>query len=128
MKGGRRSTSWKRGESGNPGGRPTRPATVEARQVINDVKEAAKALTGKAIATLDKIMGDATAPASARIGAATAILDRGWGRPTQPIEEKDKPFRWEDLVAMSMADREEKARLRAEGKLIDAAAVPPEGK
>jgi hypothetical protein len=120
MKGGRRSTSWKRGQSGNPGGRPRKPATVEARQVINDVKDAAKALTGKAIATLERVMDDPKAPPAARVTAATAVLDRGWGRPTQPIEERDKPFSLADLVAMSMERREAKARaLAAEGKLIE---------
>ena len=118
-KGGRRTTSWKRGVSGNPGGRPKRPATVEARQVIHDVKEAAKALTAKAIATLENVMDDPRAPPAARVGAAATVLDRGWGRPTQSIEGNVKPFSLADLVALSMVDREAKARTLAEGKLIE---------
>jgi hypothetical protein len=51
-RGGRRTTSWSKGVSGNPSGRPKNRATIEARQIIHDVKEAAKALTFKAIATL----------------------------------------------------------------------------
>ena len=119
-KGGKRSTSWKRGQSGNPGGRPRKPATVEARQVIHDVKEAAKALTAKAIATLENVMDDPKAPPAARVSAATTVLDRGWGRPTQSIEGNAEPFSLADLVALSMADREAEARARAEeGKLIE---------
>src|SRR5277367_2542390 len=103
--GGKRSTSWKRGQSGNHGGRPRKAATVEARQVIHDVKEAAKALTAKAIATLENVMDDPRAPPAARVGAATVVLDRGWGRPTQSIEGNVKPFSLADLVALSMKDR-----------------------
>jgi hypothetical protein len=44
-KGGRRSTSWKRGQSGNRSGRPKRAATVEAHKIIADVKAAARELT-----------------------------------------------------------------------------------
>jgi hypothetical protein len=114
-KGGRRSTSWERGQSGNPGGRPRRPATVEARQVIHDVKEAAKALTAKAIATLENVMDDPRAPPAARVAAATTVLDRGWGRPTQSIEGNVKPFSLADLVYMSMKDRQP----QPETKLIE---------
>jgi hypothetical protein len=37
-KGGRRSTSFRPGVSGNPDGRPKRPETIEARRVVADVK------------------------------------------------------------------------------------------
>ena len=84
--GGRRSTSWKRGQSGNPGGRPRKSATVEDRQLIHDVKEAARELTPQALGTLREVMENKRAPPAARVGAATAVLDRGWGRPTQSIE------------------------------------------
>jgi hypothetical protein len=119
-KGGKRSTSWKRGQSGNPGGRPRKPATVEARQVIHDVKEAARALTAKAIATLENVMEkNPKAPPAARVGAATTVLDRGWGRPTQSIEGNVEPFSLADLVALSM---EQRARKAEQAKLIEAQA------
>ena len=86
-KGGRRSTSWRKGKSGNLFGRPKRPATVEARKIIADVKAAAREMTPKALATLEQVMDDPKAPPAARVGAATAVLDRAWGRPTQSIEE-----------------------------------------
>jgi hypothetical protein len=104
-----------------------RPPTVETRQVIHDVKEAAQALTAKAIATLENVMDDPKAPPAARIGAATTILDRGWGRPMQSIEGNVKPFSLADLVALSMADREAKARAAAGDKLIEATPTAPEG-
>jgi hypothetical protein len=51
LKGGRRSTSFKMGVSGNPSGRPKWPQTIEARKIVADVKEAARALTPKALGT-----------------------------------------------------------------------------
>jgi len=85
-KGGRRSTSWKRGQSGNRSGRPKRPATVEAHKIIADVKAAARELTPQALGTLQEIIEDKRAPPAARVTAATAILDRGWGRPTETVK------------------------------------------
>jgi hypothetical protein len=86
MSGGQRSTSWKRGQSGNRSGRPKRAETIEARKIVADVKAAARELTPKALATLEQVMDDPKAPPAARVGAATAVLDRAWGRPTQSIE------------------------------------------
>lgn len=110
MKGGRRSTSWKRGQSGNISGRPKRPATVEARKTIADVKAAAREMTPKALATLEQVMDDPKAPPAARVGAATAILDRGWGRPTQSIEGQ-VGLTFERLILMA-TEREERLTLR----------------
>jgi hypothetical protein len=85
-RGGLRSTSFKKGQSGNPAGRPQRP---EARKVFADVKAAARELTQEAINTLATIMRDPKAPAPARISAAVALLDRGHGRPFQAIQAID---------------------------------------
>ena len=101
MKGGRRSTSFKTGVSGNPDGRPKRPETIEARRVVADVKAAARDLTLDAMDTLKQVMKDPKAPPAARVGAATAILDRGWGKPTQPIEAN---VNWTD--SMSLEEKE----------------------
>jgi hypothetical protein len=100
-RGGRRSTSFRPGVSGNPGGRPKRAATVEARRIIWDVKAAARALTQDAIDTLVSIMKDVKAPAAARISAAQALLDRGHGKPAQVFEECDLTLlSIEDLQAL----------------------------
>jgi hypothetical protein len=85
-RGGRRSTSFKPGVSGNPDGRPRRPDTVVARQIFVTVKVAARALTQEAIDTLAAVMRDGKAPPTARISAAVAILDRGHGRPPQAVD------------------------------------------
>jgi hypothetical protein len=106
MKGGRRSTSWKRGQSGNRSGRPKRPATIEAHKIIADVKAAAREMTPKALATLEQVMDDPKAPPAARVGAATAVLDRAWGRPTQSIEGH-VGLTLEQMIIMAI-DREEK--------------------
>lgn len=66
---------FQKGQSGNPGGRP---------KISEDVKEAARAHTQKAIETLVNVLdfGDSSA---AKVRAAEALLNRGWGTPTQSI-------------------------------------------
>ena len=90
-KGGRRSTSWKRGESGNLSGRPKRPATVEAHKIIADVKAAACELTPQRLGRYKEVMENKKAPPAARVTAATAILDRGWGKPKETLETTGQP-------------------------------------
>jgi hypothetical protein len=85
-RGGRRSTSFKPGVSGNPSGRPRRSDTIVARQALVTVRMAARALTQEAIDTLAAVIRDGKAPPAARISAATALLDRGHGRPSQAVE------------------------------------------
>jgi Family of unknown function (DUF5681) len=64
VRGGRRSTSFKKGQSGNPGGKPKRfaelppEAKAEAIQAIHDVKAAAKAESADAIKTLKTVMNN----------------------------------------------------------------------
>ncbi len=64
--------TWKKGESGNPGGRP---------KEVAEVRELARKYTVKAIKTLAGIMLDEKAPETARIAATNSLLDRGHGRP-----------------------------------------------
>jgi hypothetical protein len=71
-----RGRPFRKGVSGNPGGRS---------KALRAVETAAKAHTDAAIETLAEICADRTAPPSARVSAAAALLDRGWGKPTQPI-------------------------------------------
>jgi hypothetical protein len=92
-RGGLRSTSFKKGQSGNPRGRPPRP---EARTIFADVKVAARELTRDALDTLASVMKDPKTPAAARISAAVALLDRGHGRPFQAVDVK-VDYYWEQL-------------------------------
>jgi hypothetical protein len=85
-RGGRRSTSFRPGLSGNPSGRPRRPAAIEARQVVVDAKALARECAPEAVSTLKGIMVNEKAPPAARITAAMALLDRGYGKPRQEVE------------------------------------------
>ena len=67
---------FKKGQSGNPGGRP---------KVVAEVKELARAHTGEAIETLVSIMTNPKSAPAARVSAANALLDRGFGKPAQHI-------------------------------------------
>lgn len=75
--------AWKKGQSGNPTGRPKIP---------DDVKETFRALTTDAANALASIVRDDDAPPAARVAAATTILDRGWGKPQQDITVKHDPL------------------------------------
>jgi hypothetical protein len=85
-RGGRRSTSFKPGVSGNPGGRPKKPQSWERRRIVADVKALAQECAPEAISTLKTIMLSTKMPPAARLGAATALLDRGYGKPGQGID------------------------------------------
>ena len=87
-KGGRRSTSWKKGESGNITGRPKLPETIEAKKIVADVRAAAREHTRDALDTLKAVMSDAKTPPAARVSTATAMLDRGWGRAKETVDAK----------------------------------------
>ena len=73
---------FKKGQSGNPGGRP---------KVVAEVKELARAHTGEAIKTLVSIMTNPKSAPAARVSAANALLDRGYGKPPQHISGSDGP-------------------------------------
>src|SRR5918997_6623791 len=74
------STSFKKGESGNPAGRP---------KLDPELKAFARSYTLEALTTVVEIMGNKKQPASARIRAAEIILDRGHGKAPQVIEPEN---------------------------------------
>ena len=78
----RRRSPLKKGQSGNPGGRP---------KVIAEVKELARKYTGEAIETLVSIMTSPKAAPAARVSAANSLLDRGYGKPPQHISGESGP-------------------------------------
>lgn len=79
---------WKKGQSGNPGGRAkTRIPVVDketGETVEMTVTQIARTHTIEAIeALLKSVRGD---NGSERNTAAIALLDRGWGKPAQSLE------------------------------------------
>ena len=75
-------TSWKKGQSGNPGGRP---------KVAAEVKELARQHGAEAIATLIRLMRSKNEAVAIR--AAEALLARGYGRPAQESDaENTRPL------------------------------------
>jgi Family of unknown function (DUF5681) len=73
---------FQKGRSGNPGGRP---------KVVAEIKELARAHTGKAIETLVSIMTNPKSAPAARVSAANSLLDRGYGKPPQHISGEGGP-------------------------------------
>jgi hypothetical protein len=89
---GTNGTTWKKGQSGNPGGRSPRVGPNG-----ETLSELARLHTADALATLVAICNGDVAPkkkdgmptlieAKDRIAAANAILDRGWGRPKESVD------------------------------------------
>lgn len=73
-------TTWKKGQSGNPGGRSPRVGPNG-----ETVAELARAHTALAVRVLAEVC--AAAPDNAhRIAAANALLDRGWGKPKESVD------------------------------------------
>lgn len=95
-----RGRPFRKGQSGNPGGRPKR---------TEEVRALARRYTASAIATLLEIATRGSSE-SARVAAANALLDRGWGRTGSALPDADVPgvveFRLVPLPAAAAAERE----------------------
>jgi hypothetical protein len=68
---------FKKGTSGNPGGKP---------KAIVEVQTLAREHSREAIEGLVRILRDEKTPPAAVVAAANALLDRAWGRPSQSVE------------------------------------------
>lgn len=79
-RGGRRSTSFKPGNQAAKGHR-----NAKLPSAIVDLRQAARALTGEAIATLRRLNNDETIAPVVQLAAANSILDRGWGKPKETV-------------------------------------------
>jgi hypothetical protein len=76
-RGGLRSTSFKPGISGNPGGRPKRPDTIEAKRMVADARALAREVAPEAVEMLKSLMLDTYAPAAVRLGGRKRHLRSG---------------------------------------------------
>ena len=93
-----RGRPFAKGQSGNPGGRPIKPKTIEQRKLEHDVRMFARERGAEAIDKLVALMrGVVTVeinkkpvqmlvPPMTQLAAANAVLDRGYGRPAQAVE------------------------------------------
>ena len=93
-----RGRPFAKGQSGNPGGRPIKPKTIERRNLEHDVRMFARDWGFEAIDKLAALMRgvvrveidgkpvEMLVPPIAQLAAANALLDRGYGRPPQALE------------------------------------------
>jgi hypothetical protein len=91
---------FKKGQSGNPGGRPKK-LLPDGRSLV----EIAMGYTVDALNTLADIMRDDEAPPAARATAANSLLDRAHGKPKQPIESDldISKLTHEQVIALALA-------------------------
>jgi hypothetical protein len=97
-----RGRPFAKGQSGNPGGRPIKPKTIEQRKLEHDVRMFARDRGAEAIDKLVALMRgvvrveidrkpvEMLVPPMAQLAAANALLDRGYGRPHQSVEMTGK--------------------------------------
>lgn len=83
-RGGARSTSFKPGQSGNPGGRPKLTPEEE------DALALAKSFAPDAVKALHEIATSKTASDKARVTAAEALINRVYGKPKETVESTIK--------------------------------------
>ena len=81
---------WRKGETGNPRGRPRKgsgnAAQVYKYRAMIDLKAAAREFSGEALETLVGVMRDKEINPQTRLMAANAILDRGHGKAVNQTE------------------------------------------
>ncbi len=91
---------FKKGQSGNPSGRP---------KIVAHVRELAREHTADAIATLAEIMNEKLEHPAARVAACKELLDRGYGKSPLSIQppEGEEANSWLALVKLAMSARDD---------------------
>jgi Family of unknown function (DUF5681) len=117
-RGGLRSTSFKKGQSGNPKGRP--------KDAV-DVRTLARVHTGEAVERLVHWLRSDNPKAS--VAAAAILLDRGWGRVAPDIQVIQNEITLVDVIQESYKPRvivEGAAHAQLEGPRDGADAIAAE--
>lgn len=87
--------NWKKGQSGNPGGRP---------KDDHEIRELARSHCREAIERLAQIVRGEDVKAA--VAAANALLDRGYGRPAQAVNVSGNVgISFADLVGQAERER-----------------------
>jgi hypothetical protein len=71
--------AFKKGTSGNPGGR------VKDNVGPYNLPALARTYTAQALKRIGQILDDETAPPAVVLRAAEIVFDRGWGKPAQTV-------------------------------------------
>jgi hypothetical protein len=118
---------YPKGITGNPKGRTPRarqkPEKISAkaiekaeRTIIEDLREAAKRLTDKALKAIEEAFDDPECPRAAQISAAKEIFDRGWGKAKEHVQTDVKlDLEWLLNRGRQLAEQRERERLMIEG-------------
>jgi hypothetical protein len=104
----RSSTTFQKGQCGNPKGR---------LKILAEVQQLARQYTESAIKTLAEICQDTKAPPAARVAAANGLLDRGYGKPPQALEHSGSGVVLKVLTGILRAPDERLEGGEAEGPL-----------
>jgi hypothetical protein len=78
------ATQWRKGQSGNSGGRP---------KELGDLRALCREFGPEGVRIAESIARDPSTPPNARINAIQMILDRGYGKPVQTLAgDGDNPL------------------------------------